>query len=108
MSKASEYQSEYQRRYPEKRAAILRRYYARHRVEILAKAKLRDPAKVRARSVANLAIRSGQIKRGTCEVGDGSCLGSVQAHHDDYSKPLEVRWFCRSHHQRMHRAERDY
>lgn len=25
-----------------------------------------------------------------------------QAHHDDYSKPLEVRWLCPSHHKLHH------
>ena len=29
---------------------------------------------------------------------------ALQAHHDDYSKPLEVRWLCRSCHQRHHDA----
>ena len=26
----------------------------------------------------------------------------VVAHHDDYSKPLDVRWLCRSHHMQLH------
>lgn len=26
----------------------------------------------------------------------------VDAHHDDYSKPLDVRWLCPLHHRRLH------
>jgi RecJ-like exonuclease len=28
----------------------------------------------------------------------------LEAHHDDYSKPFDVRWLCRSCHQRHHNA----
>ncbi len=35
-----------------------------------------------------------------CEVC-GSTV-RVVAHHDDYSKPLEIRWLCRSHHGLLH------
>ncbi|MFC3331681.1 hypothetical protein ACFOEM_04310 [Paenalcaligenes hominis] len=37
--------------------------------------------------------------RGDCEVCGKS---KVDAHHDDYSKPLEVRWLCREHHMQHH------
>jgi hypothetical protein len=60
---------------------------------------LRYPEKVKARKVLNRAIANGTIKRGTC------CVCSemnAQAHHDDYSKPLEVKWFCALHHKQHH------
>lgn len=55
--------------------------------------------KLRAHALVRQALRAGTLKRGKCEV-----CGSlrVDAHHDDYSTPLEVRWFCRTHHQKHH------
>jgi len=51
-----------------------------------------------ARSIANVAQRRGKLKRKPCE----RCGGRAQKHHDDYSKPLEVRWLCRRHHLEFH------
>lgn len=50
-----------------------------------------------ARRYVNVYISRGKVKRGFCEVlGCGS--SNTQPHHEDYSKPLDVRWFCREHH----------
>ncbi len=48
-----------------------------------------------ARSYVSVYIKRGKLKRGSCEVCNSNY---VEAHHDDYSKPLDVRWFCREHH----------
>jgi hypothetical protein len=49
------------------------------------------------------AIKQGLLQRSKiCEMADDSCLGQIEAHHDDYDKPLEVRWLCKSHHRRLH------
>jgi hypothetical protein len=55
-----------------------------------------------ARAQAQYAVKMGRLTRQPCEVGV-NCLGRVEAHHDDYSKPLEVRWLCRRHHSEAHR-----
>lgn len=61
-----------------------------------------DP-KLLARWNAKTAIRSGRLVRQPCEVcGDDQ----VDAHHDDYDKPLDVRWLCRKHHRAAHRPMR--
>ena len=54
------------------------------------------PDKNRARHAVGRAVRSGLLVRGPCEVC--GTTANVQAHHDDYSKPLEVRWMCFKHH----------
>lgn len=59
-----------------------------------------------ARSYANVYQRRGLLVPKPCEdCGDPG----VEKHHDDYSKPLEVRWFCRRCHLLRHtaRAARD-
>lgn len=55
--------------------------------------------KVNARAYVNQYIRRGRVIRGKCEVCQDY---NTQAHHDDYSKPLDVRWFCEKHHLSHH------
>ena len=46
------------------------------------------------------AIRKGELIAKPCEV----CKSTVvHAHHDDYAKPLTVRWLCDFHHNEWHR-----
>ncbi len=49
-----------------------------------------------ARSYLKVYIKRGKIDRGPCEICQTTI--KIEAHHDDYSKPLQVRWFCRPHH----------
>lgn len=56
-------------------------------------------AKARVRAIARKAFKCGKLKRKDCErCGDPNS----QMHHDDYSKPLVVRWFCRQCHLILH------
>ena len=60
---------------------------------------------VRAAHLAvNSAIRDGKLIKQPCEVC--AAIEDVQAHHDDYSKPLDVRWLCVYHHAQHHKQER--
>ena len=64
-------------------------------------ARERNPEKYKARCAVNNAIRDGRLERGAeCE----RCGTTVrlQAHHDDYSKPLDVRWLCPACHGSHH------
>jgi len=56
------------------------------------------PEKYLAREQAERAVKSGKLKKLPCEV----CGAEAQMHHDDYSKPLEVRWLCFIHHRQRH------
>lgn len=67
--------------------------------------KLREDAehrfKVSVRVFTMRAINQGILIKQPCE----KCgKVKVDAHHDDYSKPLDVRWLCRKHHLEHHRT----
>lgn len=52
-----------------------------------------------ARRLVRTAIEAGVLQRQPCEqCGEPNGHG----HHDDYSKPLEIRWLCRIHHAKVH------
>lgn len=55
----------------------------------------------RAHDAVEQAIKSGALIREPCEICGAS---RVDAHHDNYSKPLKVRWLCRGHHIKLHRG----
>lgn len=68
--------------------------------------RMEDPQeqfKYAARKAVRNAIRRGDIKRQPCEVCGAI---RVQAHHDDYSRPLDVRWLCPVHHAEHHAKAR--
>jgi len=64
-----------------------------------------NPEKYKAETMVGNALRDGKLKKGICEICGTD--EHVHAHHDDYSKPLEVRWLCALHHHRYHADERN-
>lgn len=54
----------------------------------------------KARSDLNHYMRDKKLERQPCEV----CGQKAEAHHDDYDKPLDVRWLCFNHHRAHHKA----
>lgn len=86
------------------RRAQVRRYHAdpanRPTVEKAKRAwRERNPEKRRAQNIVSGHLHRGSLVKGPCEhAAEGGCRGKVHAHHDDYSKPLEVRWLCVAHH----------
>jgi len=58
------------------------------------------PNKYKAHCMVSNAVRDKKLFKEPCEVcGDEDRL---HAHHDDYLKPLEVRWLCPAHHRQWH------
>lgn len=56
--------------------------------------------KILARDAARAAVRNGILVRQPCEkCGERK----THAHHEDYSRPLDVRWLCVSCHGKEHR-----
>lgn len=68
-----------------------RRYRSRHR------------HKARAHMLVRDAVAAGLLMRSPCEICGHF---EVQGHHDDYEKPLDVRWLCKAHHEAHHIARR--
>ena len=64
----------------------------------------RYPEKKAAHTAVSNALRDGKLFRKPCEVCG---IAKSQAHHDDYTKPLEVRWLCDSDHKKHHKEKRD-
>lgn len=60
----------------------------------------RNPIKAKAHAIVARNIRSGKLFSCPCEIC-GS-IEMIHAHHDDYAKPLNVRWLCPKHHQKWH------
>lgn len=78
---------------PERKAKALE--YARKRATL-------RPERYRASYAVTNAVRDGRLSKSPCE----KCGAiKVEAHHYDYSKPLDVVWLCRKHHLEAHGKE---
>ena len=90
--KNREHYAEYERQRfqrPERKLAAVK--YQRKR-------RARFPGKARAVAAVSNAVRDGRLKKEPCE----KCGQKAQAHHDDYRRPLVIRWLCRTHHLEHH------
>lgn len=62
---------------------------------------------MRAHSAVARALRKGTlVKPLECEGCGPHYEGKLEAHHDDYSKPLEVKWLCDPCHKQRHIEQR--
>lgn len=71
------------------------------RYEDMYRSQRKYPERVAARSFLNMYVKIGKIVRpNICEI----CLKNknVEGHHEDYLKPLEVKWVCKRCHSDIH------
>lgn len=74
---------------------------ARQSMEYQREFRAKNLNKYKAHNMVNNAIRDERLFSEGCE----SCGvdGKTHAHHDDYLKPLNVRWLCPACHSQWHR-----
>lgn len=65
----------------------------------------RNPGKRTAHTKVGNAVRDGRISREPCEWCGTS---PSQAHHFDYTKPLEITWLCVKCHNTVHKIHREH
>lgn len=79
---------------------------ARRRGSRIYRTKLENRLKIISRSLVNKALRKGLIEKSKAcmwlYTEKSPCNGRIEAHHQDYSKPLEVMWLCKKHHEIIH------
>jgi len=61
--------------------------------------KKRYPNKAKAHSMIRNAVKSKKLFSQPCEICGKE---NTHGHHDDYLKPLNVRWLCPEHHRQWH------
>lgn len=60
------------------------------------------PEKYKAHNKVAWAIEAGWLMPEPCELCSET---NTIAHHEDYSKPLDVNWYCKSCHAEVHHAK---
>lgn len=63
-----------------------------------------NPDKHAAHQAVTRALKRGELERRPCAVCGSS---SVEGHHHDYTRPLEVTWLCKRHHLDAHGGRLD-
>jgi len=104
------------RQYDKKRANLPHRVEARANYQKTEQGKIsrkkatesykkKYPLKYAAHVITRNYIRDGKLKvADSCSICKSTML--VQAHHDDYTKPLDVRWLCLKCHHLWHRENK--
>lgn len=72
--------------------------------QLMSEYRRKNKEKVQARNKVHYHVKVGNMsKPEICSVC--KCSGKIEAHHQDYSKPLDVIWLCNQCHKGKHNAE---
>lgn len=88
----------YRKIHPQK----INREYARKRAKDY-RSIFENRIKINARAKVRYALKIGKLKKMPCEICKKK--NKVNAHHHDYSKPLNIQWLCTVHHSTFHRKQ---
>lgn len=80
--------------------------YAASLAKSVRKYRADNPDRYKAHTAVSNALRDGRlVPWPKCAVPDCDC--APEAHHPDYSRPLDVVWLCDSHHKAAHQLARE-
>jgi hypothetical protein len=80
-----------------------RKKWQRSHLEALARHQARFPKAAAATRAVQAGIKAGRITPAKeCQAIDCTVSGRLEAHHNDYTRPLEVLFVCPAHHRRGH------
>jgi hypothetical protein len=108
--------SEYYKKYEQERNKLPSRVQARKEYRQTERGKIyvanaranfkkKFPMKHACHVIVSCALRNGSIKKET-KCSECQSSKNVQAHHDDYTKPLSVRWLCSFCHSKWHQSNK--
>lgn len=87
----ADYRKQWLKAHPGAETRYKAAWYAKHRERRIAKDRVK------------YAVKTGKLKREPCV----KCGEKAEAHHPDYSKPLDIVWLCPTHHREHHKQLRD-
>ncbi len=93
------YNFEWEKNHLKERKAY-KKEHLKNYLEHSMKYKKKYPERCKAMGIVKCTIKAGKLIRKSCEICGAP---KAEAHHDDYSKPLSVRWLCRKHHRELHK-----
>lgn len=105
-----DYKRAYDERTRERQREQKRAWAARNReaqMERTRRERLEQPERSRARNLVQKAVDRGHMEKpATCSACDDEGV-RIEAHHEDYERPLDVTWLCKPCHYKADRAREE-